>query len=259
MIRNNLDGTLQQRLMRSHTPEQVKKRLFGRQRHSYLRDFVYGAIDGTVTTFAVVSGVAGAHLSNQVVIILGLANLFADCFSMAVSNYTGTRAEQQMLEKLRRHEQSHIDAYPEGEREEIRQIFAKKGFQGESLEQIVQVITSKNDRWVDTMLQEEYHLSLFGAQAWRAALATFWAFVLIGFVPVFPFLANWLIHPATFAEPFLWSTVLTGIAFLFVGIAKGRFVDQPWYQSGLETFLLGGGAAALSYGIGMLLQGIAVT
>lgn len=258
MKRNTLSGMLRQRLMLSHTPEQVKKRLFGRQRHSYLRDFVYGAIDGTVTTFAVVSGVAGAHLSNQVVIILGLSNLLADGFSMAISNYTGTRAEQQLLEKLRRDEQAHIDAYPEGEREEIRQIFAGKGFEGESLEKIVQVITAKNEQWVDTMLQEEYHLPLFRAEAWRAALATFFAFVGFGFVPVFPFLVNWLIDPASFAEPFLWSTALTGICFLFVGIAKGRFVDQPWYQSGLETFLLGGGAAALSYGVGMLLQGVAI-
>lgn len=64
--------------------------------HVYLKDFVYGAIDGTVTTFAVVAGVAGASLSTRIVMILGLANLLADGFSMAVSNYLGTKAEEDL-------------------------------------------------------------------------------------------------------------------------------------------------------------------
>ncbi len=60
--------------------------------YKYLPEFVYGGIDGSVTTFAVVSGVVGASLSSSIVIILGFANLFADGFSMAVSNYLSTRS-----------------------------------------------------------------------------------------------------------------------------------------------------------------------
>jgi len=81
-------------LRQEHTPQAVQRRLASGPDHSYLRDFVYGAIDGTVTTFAVVAGVAGAQLSPGIVVILGLANLIADGFSMGVSNYLGSKADQ---------------------------------------------------------------------------------------------------------------------------------------------------------------------
>src|SRR6188474_3262182 len=79
----------------THTPAGVRRRLEQAPRPSHLRDLIYGAIDGTVTTFAVVAGVQGARLEASIVIILGFANLIADGFSMAVSNFLATRAETQ--------------------------------------------------------------------------------------------------------------------------------------------------------------------
>ncbi len=83
-----------------HTPEAIQARLDAA--HSDLRDFIFGAIDGTVTTFAVVSSVSGAGLAAGVLIILGVANLVADGFSMGISNFLGTRAEQQQRGRTRR-------------------------------------------------------------------------------------------------------------------------------------------------------------
>ena len=239
-----------------HTPAAVRERLMLGPRHSYLRDFVYGAIDGTVTTFAVIAGVAGAGLSSSIVIILGMANLLADGFSMAVSNYLATRTDQQMRERARKMEEHHIAAFPEGEREEIRQIFEAKGFTGEDLERAVTIVTSDLDRWVDTMLQEELGLSLQGPSALRAAAATFIAFFVVGLVPLLAFLVE-MLTGLPIQEPFVWSSALTGIAFFVVGALRGRFVAKRWPIAGLETLLIGGSAAALAYGVGVLLKGLA--
>jgi VIT1/CCC1 family predicted Fe2+/Mn2+ transporter len=239
----------------SHTPEQINHRLLHVTKHSYLKDFVYGAVDGAVTTFAVVSGVAGANLSPKIVIILGMANLLADGFSMAVSNYLGTQTEKQFLDKTLAEELRQIEEYPAGEKEEIRQIYAKKGFTGQLLEQVVETLVKDKQVWADTMLQEEHGLSLLPVSASKAALATFVAFILIGLIPVAPYLWNYL-SASTLQAPFWWSSVCTGLAFFFIGALKSRFVNKPWYSSGLETLLLGGAAASLAYGVGMVLGNV---
>ncbi|MEM8943853.1 MAG: VIT1/CCC1 transporter family protein [Planctomycetota bacterium] len=242
-------------LATSHTPERIRQRLKAPASHSYLRDFVYGAIDGTVTTFAVVSGVAGAGLSTEVIIVLGLANLVGDGFSMAASNFLGTKTEEELRRKARRTEENHVAHYPEGEREEVRQIFASKGFEAELLEQVVEVITSDRDRWVDTMLVEELRVPLEGPSAIRAAMTTLIAFVLVGMIPLIVFIYNFF-SAAVPINPYFASTVLTGVAFFFVGSAKALFVDESWYRAGLETLAIGGAAAVLAYVVGSALNGI---
>ena len=235
-----------------HTREAIAARLSAGYRHSYLRDFVLGAIDGCVTTFAVVSGVAGAGLPTSVVLVMGMANLFADGVSMAVSNFQGIRAEQQVRERARRTEERHLEQVPDGEREEIRQIFARKGVAGDDLDHLVRILTSDRRLWVDTMLEQELGLSLVGPSAWRAGAATFGAFVVVGLVPLFIFLYDVLV--GSVAHPYFWSTFLTGGAFFAVGATKSRFVEQSWYRSGIETLGVGGIAAIVAYVVGYLLR-----
>jgi VIT1/CCC1 family predicted Fe2+/Mn2+ transporter len=156
-----------------HTPEAIRARLAKGPRLSYLRDWVYGGIDGSVTTFAVVSGVVGAHLSSTVILILGVANLLGDGFSMAASNYSATRTERQEIDALGLREKRHITVDPAGEREEVRQIFASQGFVGEELERVVSVVTADEDRWIRFMLVEEYGLPSRVRSAFAAAMSTF--------------------------------------------------------------------------------------
>lgn len=243
-------------LLAEHSPAAIAARIAAQPTQSYLRDFVYGAIDGAVTTFAVVAGVIGAELSSSVIIILGLANLFADGFSMAVSNYLGTRADEQLLQRARSIEEKHIALHPHGEQDEIREIFRQKGFAGDLLERIVEVVTSNRRLWVDTMLQDEYGLSLNAPSARKAALATFAAFVVVGFIPLIPFV---LLYSFDVPVPrlFFVSSAMTGVAFFSVGALKSRFVDEHWLRAGAETLGVGGGAALLAYLVGILLRGIA--
>lgn len=237
-------------LQREHQPDAVHARLSARNKQSYLRDAVLGAIDGAVTTFAVVAGAVGAGFSSRVALVLGLANLVADGFSMAVSNYQATRSEHEQLERARWHESQHIDRIPEGEREEIRQIYARKGFHGEALEKAVNTITSDHKRWIDAMLVDELGLRLDIPAPLPAALMTFSAFLFIGLIPLTPLLYS----SATLSELFIPSAIATGAAFFFVGAVKGRMVERSWWKSGLETLLTGGAAAMLAYLVGALFE-----
>ncbi len=240
-------------LAASHTAAAIQRRLERGARHSYLRDFIFGAVDGAVTTFAVVSGVAGANLSAGIVVILGIANLVGDGFSMAVSNFLATRADQELREMARKMEEAHIEQVPEGEREEIRQIFAAKGFKGEALEKAVAIITSDKRRWIDTMLKEELGFADEGISPWKAGLATFTAFIFVGLLPLLSFLVR-LCAPELKFNPFFVSAVLTGAAFFIVGAFKSRFVGEKWFRAGLETLVVGGAAAGLAFAAGAILQ-----
>ena len=185
-----------------HSPGAIRERLSRPAAQDHLRDFIYGGIDGAVTTFAVVAGVAGAGLSSTVVIILGVANLIADGFSMAVSNFAATRAEMQQRALARVEEERQILEIPEGEREEIRQIFSLKGFSGENLDRVVEVITDNPKVWVDTMMLEERGYSKTREEPLRAAGATFLAFVVVGFIPLFAVIFD-TVFPSVIERPFL--------------------------------------------------------
>ncbi|WP_193177537.1 VIT1/CCC1 transporter family protein [Oricola nitratireducens] len=235
-------------LEHKHTVEAIRLRLTTGAKPNYLRDFVYGGIDGAVTTFAIVAGVVGASLSAHVVIILGLANLLADGISMAASNYSGTKTEVDDRERLRDMEYRHIAQDPEGEREEIRQIMAMKGLDGDTLEHSVEAITSDRERWVAMMLTEEHGQSTTVRDPMRSALSTFAAFVICGSVPLLPY----VIAPNGMAMPI--ALTMTSIVFFAIGSLKSRWALTRWWASGLETLVIGLLAAGSAFAIGYLLR-----
>ncbi len=161
---------------------------------------MYGAIDGTVTTFAIVSGVIGAALSPAIVLVLGLANVLADGFSMASSNFLSERSARAL-----RHG---IDS------------------------------------------------SVASKAPFKTAFVTFCAFVVVGFVPLLPF-ASAFFYPALAARQFELSMALTACAFVCIGAARGAVAGRSVATSALETLLVGGFAAFISFAVGYLLRGIA--
>ena len=232
-----------------HSAEAIHKRLVAGPSHNYLRDWIYGGIDGSVTTFAVVSGVAGAELSPLIIVVLGFANLFADGFSMAAGNFLGTKAELEDWRRLEAIENRHIDLAPEGEREEVRQIFELKGFAGEDLRRMVDLVTSDRQRWIRTMLTEEYGLPPEVRSPWIAAGSTFTAFVVCGLVPLLPYLLG-------VSQSLTLSMLMTATVFFAIGSAKSKWSTTSWWQSGLTTFLVGAIAASLAYATGMLFKSL---
>lgn len=236
-----------------HTPDAIRVRLQGKRSPSVVRDAVLGATDGCVTTFAVVAGSVGGSLPEAVVVILGFANLVADGFSMAVGNYLGAKSMNEELEQAKAEELRHIEEVPEGEKEEIRQIFASKGFEGELLDRVVSVVVGDRQLWVNTMITDELGLRPADSRPVRAAWATFAAFCLTGVVPILAF----LIPGLAAQERFMWSCLATAATFFLIGFLKGLVVKRPPWQSGLGTLLLGGSAAALAYAVGFLLRRLA--
>ena len=236
-------------LEHGHSQAEVDERINGRTKRSILRDTVFGAIDGAVTTFAIVAGVAGAGLSPTIIVALGLANVLADGFSMAAGNYSGTKAELDDLNRIREIEERHIREAPEGEKLELRAILASKGLEGDVLDAATETIAANKPAWIRMMLVDEYGLSPVDPHPVRAAIATFFAFLAAGMVPLLPFLVG--AGPA-----FNASLALTGVVFFAIGTLKSRWSLDPWWRSGLETLLIGGVAAGIAYFVGSLFRGI---
>jgi len=233
-----------------HSHEAIRQRLAAEPRQSYLRDWVYGGIDGTATTVAIVAGVVGAHLSPSVILILGSANLIADGFAMAAGNYLATRSEHEEFRHAEAIERQHIEAFPEGEREEVSEILRGLGIVGDLLDRVVAAVTADHDRWMRMMLRYEYGLPAAVRSPWRAAGSTFSAFLLCGLVPLVPFVAG-------LNSAFWVASAATGLMFVLIGALKSRWSIHPWWHSALTTLAIGGSAAAVAYAIGAGLRNLA--
>lgn len=228
-----------------HSKEEIARRIGAPPGRGHLRDVVYGAIDGSVTTFAIVAGVAGAGLSPLIIVALGLANVLADGFSMAASNFSGTKAELDDMHRLRKIEERHITHYPDGEREEVRTILAQKGLSGQVLDEATEAICADRESWIQLMMEGEYGLAAVDPHPMRAAVATFAAFLVAGMVPLMPFILG-------LEGAFAVSIWMTGASFFAIGAVKSIWSLAPWWRSGLETLAIGGVAASLAYVVGTL-------
>lgn len=221
---------------------------------NYLREFVYGGIDGAVTTFAVVAGAVGADLDASIIIILGFANLLADGFSMSVGAYLSAKSEKENYNKHRNIEYWEVENIPDKERQEIVEIYQAKGFEGELLEKVVDVIVSDRDRWVNEMMKDELNMMEDSKSPFKIGLATLASFILIGLIPLIVYVYDLIWK--TDIDLFFWTSLFTGLAFLVVGWLKS-FVNQTnTLKSISETLLLGFLAALVAYFVGDFLESI---
>lgn len=226
-----------------------------RERHMktgrYLKDIVFAANDGIVTTFAVVAGTVGADLSPAVILIIGFSSMIADGFSMAGGNFLGTRSEKDFYLKEEKEEYREIKEIPERERQEVRDILIEKGYADEKLEQMVGLISGNEKFWVEFMMLEELKLySPEDESATRNAAVTFVSFVIAGAIPLIPYVA--------FGQhaSFLTASIFSGAALFVVGALRAYFSPRSAIALGLEMLAVGGVAAAIAYAIGFVLQAL---
>ncbi|MFK7949865.1 MAG: VIT1/CCC1 transporter family protein [Saprospiraceae bacterium] len=225
---------------------------FSDKLQTYLGEFVYGGIDGSVTTFAVVAGSTGANLDSSIVIILGFANLLADGFAMSVGSYLSAKSERAIYEKHQQTEYWEVDNLPESERAEIREIYRNKGFEGELLEQVVEVICSDRDRWVNVMMKEELEMIPDAKSPFATGATTYISFIIVGIIPLVAYVWDYAIQPLTYV--FWIASALTMLGFIGIGWLKSYVTETSKTKGVLETLLLGALAAAVSYFVGDILE-----
>lgn len=212
-----------------------------------LSDVILGGQDGLVNTLGVILGVAAAAGDTRLVLAAGLAATFAESISMGAVAYTSKLADHAYYLSEKEREHRHLHMAPNLERQEIRDIFARKGFEGELLERIVDTITSDRDRWVDTMLTEEYQVSpTTRRQAIYASILVFVSALIGSLVPLMPF----------FFMPIGWgiatSICISAGALFAVGAYKAMvYVGKP-VRSGLEMAAIGTISALVGYAIGWM-------
>jgi vacuolar iron transporter family protein len=218
----------------------------------YLPEGVYGSIDGIVTTFAVVAGAAGANLGINVVIILGLANLFADGLSMSIGSYLSKKSEQDNYDKHKRIEEWEIENMPDVERKEIEDIYQAKGFEGAELEMVVNRITSNKKVWLETMMKDELGLTLEQKSPLKAGFCTFISFVIAGAIPLIAYVL--VFAGSVSMDPFIVSTLVTAFTFILIGYLKTFVTQAPVFKSVMETLSLGVIAAIVAFLLGNYLE-----
>jgi VIT1/CCC1 family predicted Fe2+/Mn2+ transporter len=235
-----------------YTPEEAAA-IHGKPSYRYIGNVVYGGLDGIITTFAIVSGVAGAQLGAGVVLILGVANLLADGISMATGAYLSNRSEREYYERERQREQWQITQYPAVEQQVLRGIYASAGYNDTDAERLVEIQARYPDRWATTMLIEELGLLADERKPWGIALTTFAAFVIAGVVPLLVYILGFFM-PIAPTVAFVISLILSALALFGLGAAKVWVTERNPWRSGLHMLLVGGLAAGVAYVVGVLLS-----
>ncbi len=243
---------MQRHVSKRELHEHLASDIHGHQLGPYIQDIVYGGNDGIVTTFAIVAGTVGAGMPHYVIIILGLANLLADGFSMGTGNYLSIKSERDQYKRLRKEEEEEIHDDPAMEQAEIRHFLELKGLTGKPLDCAVEAITSNKKAWLDLMMAEEHQMT--DDQSKRPTLhglMTFIAFGIFGSIPLLPYLLG--IQETSRFTVAIFSTC---VALVVLGLTRSYITQERWFRGSIEIVTIGSMGALLAYGIGMLLRDI---
>lgn len=216
-----------------------------------LRDLVFGANDGLVAAFAVVSGVHGAAVSTRIVLLAGLAELIGGTISMGLGAWLAAKSEQEFIESERAREEREVRELPEEERREVRELYEKKGLSGDILDAVVAKLTEDPKRWVDLMMEEELGISpIPQGSPLRSAMTTGLSYTVGAAFPVIPYMLPIDTHAA-----FIASIASTLGALFAAGALKTRITGRSFFRSGAESMCIGAIAAAATYLAGRLIAG----
>jgi len=214
-----------------------------------LSDVILGGQDGLVNVLGVILGVAAATADSRIVIAAGMAATFAESISMGAVAYTSTLAQNDLYHSEKEREYRHIHLAPDVEAEEIRGIYRNKGFEGETLEKIVDVITSNPDVWVNVMMAEEFQMSPpEKSRALRSALLVGFSALAGSLIPLFPFFF-WTVNLSIG-----FSIIIAALTLFTVGVYKARVTVGKPFRSGMEMAIIGTVSALAGYVVGLIFK-----
>lgn len=226
-----------------------------------LKPIIFGGLDGILTAFAIVAGSAGGSLDPTVILILGFSNIFADALSMGVGEFLSSKAENEWILSERCREKWELQNYPEGEVQEMIDIYTERGLDRDDAVLVVNTMAKYEDFFVDVMMAEELQLAVpeedHVHESFKEGIIMFLSFASFGALP----LLGYVVIPASFpdlGESALFATacVVTGIVLFLMGCVKSGFSAAEWYWCGTETLLLGGACATVAYTIGQFVEGL---
>jgi predicted membrane protein (TIGR00267 family) len=214
---------------------------------NWLRDVILGGQDGLVNILGIILGVIAGGGSTEVLLAAGFAAAITESISMGAVGYTSAVAERDYYQAEQARESAEIDVTPEAERQEIRDIYAAKGFSGELLEQVTDTITANRENWLATMMDEELHLQQVQTpDIMRSAVVITIATLIGHLIPLLPFV--WLSRTTAL----ITAVVLSAGVLFGVGVYSSVTLVGDWRKNGLKMVVIGLGAAAIGFLIGRL-------
>ncbi|MEU8684531.1 VIT1/CCC1 transporter family protein [Streptomyces sp. NPDC048611] len=211
----------------------------------WLRPAVFGAMDGLVSNVALMTGAAGGALSQQAIVITGLAGLAAGAFSMAAGEYTSVASQRELVEAELDIERAELRKHPKGELEELAALYESRGVEPALARQVAEQLSRDPEQALEIHAREELGVDPSDLPSPAvAAVSSFGSFALGALLPVLPYLLG---------ASAIWPAVLLALAGLFVcGAVVARVTARSWWFSGLRQLALGGAAAGVTYVLGAL-------
>jgi VIT1/CCC1 family predicted Fe2+/Mn2+ transporter len=216
----------------------------------WLRPAVFGASDGLVSNFALIAGVAAGSSgsnSSKIVVLAGVAGLVAGAFSMAAGEYISVRSQSEQALAEIETERNEIEKRPHAEERELAGMYVAKGLDPDLAREVARQLSRDPAVALDVHVREELGLDP-GAlpSATLAAGSSFVSFAIGAFLPLLPYLLG--------AEG-LWPALVLTLAGLFLcGALVTRLTPRPWWYGGARQVLIGAVAAAVTYGVGSLVD-----
>ncbi|XP_068327115.1 vacuolar iron transporter 1-like [Pyrus communis] len=210
-----------------------------------VRDIIIGVSDGLTVPFALAAGLSGANATSSIVLTAGIAEVAAGAISMGLGGYLAAKSESDHYLRELRREQEEIANVPDTEAAEVAEILAEYGIEPHEYTPVVNALRKKPQAWLDFMMKFELGLEKPDPRrALHSALTIAVAYVLGGAVPLLPY----VFFPRA-REALVASVVVTLLALLIFGYAKGSFTDNKPFRSAFQTALIGAIASAAAFGL----------